>query len=203
MVVYQGDLTKENVDAIVNPSNDRLQHDAGTALAIVKAGGRSIQNDSDAIMKTRMKRPLQPGEVELTAGGRLPCRFVVHAVCPVWTHHQPNTAMQLLYNAVINSLDLACRNGARSVSVPAINSGLYQVPVDVCARIQFDAVVYVASKVNKSSTLKEVHFVNIENSTNHTFVQEMEKRFRNSIKREKVEAILSKDTKEQEVQTKN
>ena len=201
LVVYQGDLTKENVDAIVNPANDHLQHGGGAAGAIVKAGGRSIQDESDDIMKKRGKRPLQPGEVELTAGGRLPCKFVVHAVGPVWNHHPPNTAMQLLSNAVFNSLCLACRNGARSVSIPAISSGLYQVPVDVCARVLFDTVVHFASKADKSTPLKEIHFVNIESSTNRTFVQEMENRFHGSIKREKVEASLLKDTKEHERQT--
>ena len=201
LVVYQGDLTKENVDAIVNPANDRLQHGGGAAWAIVKAGGKSIQDESDDIMKKRSKRPLQPGEVELTAGGRLPCRFVVHAVGPVWNHHPPNTAMTLLYNAVINSLSLACRNGARSISIPAISSGLYQVPVDVCARVLFDAVVYFASNASKSSPLEEIHFVNIESRTNSTFVQEMENRFRGSLKREKVETSLSHNTKEQERQT--
>ncbi|CAB3980995.1 E3 ubiquitin- ligase DTX3L [Paramuricea clavata] len=198
LVVYQGDLTKETVDAIVNPANDHLQHGSGAAGAILKAGGKSIQDESDYIMRKRGKRPLQPGEVELTAGGRLPCKFVVHAVGPVWNHHPPYTAMQLLYNAVINSLSLACHNGARSVSIPAISSGLYQVPVDVCARVLFDAVVYFASKANKSSPLEEIHFVNTESSTNRTFVQEMENRFRGSIKRDKVEASVSKDTKEQE-----
>jgi O-acetyl-ADP-ribose deacetylase (regulator of RNase III) len=202
LVVSQGDLTKESVDAIVNPANDRLQHDAGTALAIVKAGGRSIQDESDDIMRKRSRR-LQPGEVELTAGGQLPCKFIAHAVCPVWDHHPRSTAIQLLYNAVINSWNLACRNGARSISIPAISSGLYKGPVDVCARVLFDAVYYFANKADKSSSLEEIHFVNIDSSTNRTFVQEMEKRFRGSIKREKVEAIFSKDCKQQEVRTKN
>ncbi|CAB4041117.1 E3 ubiquitin- ligase DTX3L, partial [Paramuricea clavata] len=201
LVVYQGDLTKENVDAIVNPANDHLQHGGGAAGAIVKAGGRSIQDESDDIMRKRGKRPLQPGEVELTAGGRLPCKFVVHAVGPVWNRHPPNTAMQLLANAVFNSLCLACRNGARSISIPAIGSGLYQVPVDVCARVLFETVVHFASKADKSSSLEEIHFVNIDSSTNRKFVQEMEKRFHGSLKREKVETSLSHNTKEQERQT--
>ncbi len=202
LLVYQGDLTKENVDAIVNPANDRLQHGGGAALAIVKAGGSSIQDDSDDIMRKRGKRPLQPGEVEVTNGGQLPCKFIVHAVGPIWNQHPPNTAMQLLYNAVYNSLHVAAHNGARSISIPAIGSGLYKVPVDTCARVLFDAVVNFASNAHKTSPLKEIHFVNIESSTNRKFVQEMEKRFlgSNSIKREKVEAILPKD-KEQDRET--
>ncbi len=203
LVVYQGDLTKENVDAIVNPANDRLQHGGGAAGAIVKAGGRIIQDESDDIMWKRGRRLLQPGEVELTGAGQLPCKFIVHAVGPIWSQHSPNTAMQLLYTAVYNSLCVACRNGARSISIPAIGSGLYKVPVDTCARVLFEAIVNFASNADKTSPLEEIHLVNIESSTNRKLVQEMEKRFpgSNSIKREKVEAILSKDTKERDRQT--
>ena len=194
LVVYQGDLTKENVDAIVNPANDRLQHGGGAAGAIVKAGGRSIQDASDEIMRKRSRRPLQPGDVEVTEAGRLPCNFVVHAVGPIWSQHTPNAAMQLLYDAVLKSLYLAYRNGARSISIPAIGSGLYKVPVDVCARVLFDAVVYFAGNIDKSNNpLKEIHFVNIDFPTSRAFVQEMEKRFPGSI-RGTVKSVLSNDT---------
>ena len=199
LVVYQGDLTKENVDAIVNPANDRLQHGGGAAGAIVKAGGRSIQDASDDIMRKRRDRPLQPGDVEVTEAGRLPCKFVVHAVGPIWNHHTPNTAKQLLYEAVSRSLFLASRNGAKSISVPAIGSGLYKVPVDVCAQVLFDAVINFATNTNKSSHLKEIHFVNIDSPTNRAFLQEMEKRFSGPT-REKIE-ILRENVKEQERQT--
>ena len=199
LVVYQGDLTKENVDAIVNPANDRLQHGGGAALAIVKAGGRIIQDASDDIMRKKGYRSLQPGDVQATVAGRLPCKFVVHAVGPIWNQHTPNAAMQLLYDAISNSLYLACRNGARSISIPAIGSGLYKVPVDVCARVLFDAVINFAANMDKSSPLKEIHFVNIDFSTNRTFLQEMEKRF-SGFTREKIK-ILPKDAKEQERQT--
>ena len=194
LVVYQGDLTKENVDAIVNPANDRLQHGGGAAGAIVKSGGRSIQDECDQIMRKRGHRSLQPGDVEVTVAGRLPCKFVVHAVGPIWGQHTPNAAMQLLYDAVLNSLYLAYRNGARSISIPAIGSGLYKVPVDVCARVLFDAVVYFAGNIDKSNNpLKEIHFVNIDFPTSRAFVQEMEKRFPGSI-RGKVESIVPNDT---------
>lgn len=189
LVVYQGDLTKENVDAIVNPANDHLQHGGGVAEAIVKAGGRSIQEACDDIMKRRRHRPLQSGDAEVKEAGRLPCRFVVHAVSPIWSQHTQNVAMQLLYDAVLNSLYLACRNGVRSISIPAIGSGLYKVPVDVCARVLFDAVITFATNMDKSSPLKEIHFVNIDFTTNYAFLQEMEMRFPGCV-REKLESIL-------------
>ena len=199
LAVYQGDLTKENVDAIVNPANDRLQHGGGAAGAILKAGGRSIQDESDNIMKRRGRRPLQPGDVEATGAGRLPCKFVIHAVGPIWSQHTPNTAMQLLYDAVSRSLYLAGQNGATSISIPAIGSGLYKVPVDICARVLFDAVINFSANRNRSNPLRDIHFVNIDFPTNDVFVQEMEKRFPDSI-RENVKAELSKDATEQEGQ---
>ena len=199
LVVYQGDLTKENVDAIVNPANDSLKHGGGAAGAIVKAGGRSIQDESDDIMKKRGRRPLQPGDVEVTGGGRLPCKFVVHAVGPIWSQHSSDTAMRLLYDAVSRSLHLAGQNGATSISIPAIGSGLYKVPVDVCAGVLFDAVIDFSANRNKSYLLREIHFVNIDFSTNRVFVQEMEKRFPDSV-RENVKAVLLKDATEQERQ---
>ena len=192
LVVYQGDLTKEKVDAIVNPANDSLKHGGGAAWAIVKAGGRSIQDESDDIMKRRRHRPLQPGDAEVTGAGRLPCKFVVHAVGPIWSQHSPNTAMQLLYNAVSKSLYLAGQIDATSISIPAIGSGLYKVPVDICARVLFDAVINFSANRNKSIALKKIHFVNIDFSTNNAFVKEMEKRFPDS---------LLKDSTGQERQT--
>ena len=194
LIVYQGDLTKEKVDAIVNPANDRLKHSGGAALAIVKAGGKSIQDESDDIMKKRSYRSLQPGEVEITGAGRLPCKFVVHAVGTVWNKHTSRTAMTQLCNAVLNSLDLACRNGAKSISIPAISSGLYGVPLDVCARVLFDAVICFA---RSDQTIREIRFVNIDSTTNRAFSKEMEKRFPGSIQRGNIEVMLSKDNREE------
>ena len=201
LVVYRGDLTKENVDAIVNPANDRLQHGGGAAGAIVRAGGKTIQDDSDKIMWSRGRKPLQAGEVTITDAGRLPCKFVVHAVGPVWSQHPPNTAKQILYNAVNNSLYIARRYNATSISIPAIGSGLYQVPVNICAEVLFEAVETFASNAEKTSPLREIRFVNIDKPTNRVFVQEMEKRFQGFVTREKVQASLPNNTRKEERHT--
>ena len=101
--------------------------------------------------------------------------------------------MQLLYDAVSRSLHLAGQNGATSTSIPAIGSGLYKVPVDVCARVFFNAVISHFS-ANRSNTLKEIRFVNVDLSTHHEFLQVIQKRFPGSIT-EKVEAFFSNDAK--------
>ena len=201
VVVYQGDLTKENVDAIVNPANERLQHNDGAAGAIAKAGGESIQEESDNIMCKESNGPFKAGEVIATGGGKLLCKFLVHAICPVWNHHAPNTAKQILHNAVTNSLNLACRYNATSISMPAIGAGLPQVPLNICAEVLFEAVENFASNEDKMSSLREIRFVNFDKPTNRVFLQEMKKRFPGSVTREKVEAFLPSDTKNQESQT--
>ena len=197
LVVYQGDLTKENVDAIVNPADDRLQLKDGTADAIVKAGGRSIQEEIVIIMWKKGNQPFQAGEVIATGGGQLLCKFLVHAICPVWNYYAPNTAKQMLHNAVTNSLNLACRYNATSISMPAIGAGLPQVPLNICAEVLFEAVENFASNAEKMSSLREIRFVNFDKPTNRIFLQEMKKRFPGSVTKEKVEAFLPSDTKKQ------
>ena len=73
--VYQGDICKETTDVIVNSANERLHHSAGAAKAIVQAGGKSIQDESDAIMKERRYYDLDPGQVVVTKAGKLPCNL--------------------------------------------------------------------------------------------------------------------------------
>ena len=197
LVVYKGDLMQESVDAIVNPANAQLQHGGVAAGAILKAGGKTIQDESDNIMKVRGKRPLQPGAVEVTGSGKLPCKFVIHAVGPIWGRDLEQITKSELYATIHNSLCLVCQNRAKSISIPAISSGLYQVPVEVCAQVLFNAVVDFTSS-NSGISLEEIRFVNIDSSTNRTFAREMEKRFGDKIKREKMESQLTNKTKGQE-----
>src|SRR3990170_659673 len=80
--IVQGDITLENVDAIVNAANEHLQHGGGVAWAIVKRGGDVIQDESDAwIRKHGLVSHSRPA---WTSGGRLPAKYVIHAVGPVW-----------------------------------------------------------------------------------------------------------------------
>ena len=178
--VYEGDISKEKTDAIVNSANEQLKHSAGASEAIVRAGGKSIQDESDEIMKKRRYFDLLPGQVVATKAGKLPCNLVVHAVGPRWNnyqYHQKDTAKNALFSAVLNSLIIASQNDATSISMPAISSGLFGVPIQICAERLFAAATCFAMNAPSANPLKDIRFVNIDKKTTQTFVQEMKKRF--------------------------
>src|SRR6266403_2267158 len=108
----QGDITALKVDAIVNAANKYLAHGGGVAAAISRKGGPTIQQESDAIIEKR--GPLSTGGAVITSGGKLPAKFVIHVVGPVWNEHDPAEADNLLRAAVRNSLTLAGEKGLRS-----------------------------------------------------------------------------------------
>jgi putative ATPase len=129
--IVQGDITTLRVDAIVNAANEYLKHGGGVAAAISRRGGSVIQQESDALIEKL--GPLSTGEAAITGGGKLPARFVIHAVGPVWSEHQPSEADDLLRRAVRNSLVIAEENGLKSVAFPAISTGIYGFPIERAA----------------------------------------------------------------------
>ena len=198
--VYQGDITKEVVDVIVNPANEDLMHSAGAAAAIVKAGGKIIQDDSDEIRKQRRGKRLVPGEVVVTKAGNLPCNFIIHAVGPRWSNYnQKEEAKNVLNCAVINCLNVAIQHGARSISVPAISSGIFGVPVDLCAEVLFQVATNFAQNAPNFVTLKEIRFVNIDKPTSQVFAQEMKKMYGISVYQENMDVLHSSIVRENKI----
>lgn len=183
VVVYQGDLVEENVDVIVNPANESLDHCGGAAQAIAKAGGKAIQKQSNEIMRKR-GRKLVAGEVEVTVAGNLPCKFIVHAVGPRRNEHSQKSAENALFTAAMDSLSIASKNGAKSISIPAISSGVFGIAVDFCACVLFNAVEAFAKEKHKVKDLHEIRFVNIDKSTTDVFKQEMSKRYSTKLQKE-------------------
>jgi O-acetyl-ADP-ribose deacetylase (regulator of RNase III) len=114
-----GDMTKERVDAIVNAANTHLAHGGGLAGAIVARGGTVIQQESDRLA------PVATGDAAVTSSGDLPCRWVIHAVGPVWGQGSENASLR---SAVRSSLDRAAELGANSVALPAISTGIFGYP---------------------------------------------------------------------------
>ena len=195
--VYQGDITKETANVIVNPANEHLNHSAGAAGAIIKAGGKSIQDESDEIMKKRQYCDLKPGEVVVTKAGNLPCDMIVHTIGPRWADYysyQKDTAKNVLFSAVLNSLKVASRHGAASISMPAISSGIFGVPLSICVEILFAAATNFAKNAPSRNPLKDIRFVNIDKTTTQAFAQEMKKRFGSSVHRENIEVFHFSDT---------
>ena len=155
--VVQGDLTQEPVDAIVNAANEGLAHGGGVAGAIVRAGGREIQRESDAWVRQHGRVPT--GRAAITSAGRLPCRYVIHAVGPVWRGRGDED--QLLALAVSSALALAAEHGLRSVSLPGISTGIFGFPKERGARVILRAVLDSLAQ----HPLAEVNLTNIDDQT--------------------------------------
>lgn len=141
----QGDITALKVDAIVNAANTHLAHGGGVALAISRKGGPLIQEESSALVAKR--GPLETGEAVITSGGKLPAKFVIHTVGPVWGDAPPATSDKQLRSAVRNSLALADEKGLKSIAFPAISTGIYHFPVERAATLMLaEAADYLAGK---------------------------------------------------------
>lgn len=111
-------------------------HGGGVAGAISSNGGPEVQKESNEYIEKHGRIPT--GEVGVTGPGRLRCRYIIHAVGPMWSSRiTPQENCQLLANAVINTLKKANELGCSSVSIPAISSGIFGFPKPLCAQVFF------------------------------------------------------------------
>jgi O-acetyl-ADP-ribose deacetylase (regulator of RNase III) len=129
----QGDITKERVDAIVNAANSSLLGGGGVDGAIHRGAGPQL------IEACRPLGGCAPGDVKATPGFRLPAKWVLHAVGPVWQGGSQGEA-GLLASCYRRALEVAADLGASSVAFPAISTGVYQFPRDLAARIAVETV---------------------------------------------------------------
>jgi len=166
--IVHGDLTKEQVDAIVNAANEHLAHGGGVAGAIVRKGGRVIQEESAAWV--REHGPVRTGTAAMTNAGRLPAAKVIHAVGPVWRGGKSGEEEDLA-NAVQSALALASEHKLATVSLPAISSGIFGFPKKLCAQVILKAVGEFFHK-HPDASVKEVNLVNIDHHTSSIFNQE-------------------------------
>lgn len=136
--IVQGDITRIPADAIANAANAQLIGGGGVDGAIHRAGGPTLMAELDALRPG--VAPLAAGGAVVTTAGRLPARFVFHAVGPIWRggqHGEPE-ALAACYRTCLR---LACERGCLSLSFPAISTGVYGYPADLAARIALDAVL--------------------------------------------------------------
>ncbi|RPI90732.1 MAG: macro domain-containing protein [Chloroflexi bacterium] len=164
--IIQGDLTTEEVDAIVNAANEHLQHGGGVAWAISKKGGPAIQKESDAWIRHR--GPVTHARPAWTSGGRLPAKYVIHAVGPVWGDGDEEDKLE---SAVTGSLRVADELKCASIALPAISTGIFGFPKERAARIIFSAVENYFVE-NTSSGLRQVRLVLFDRSTIDIFVDQ-------------------------------
>lgn len=151
--LLQGDITKLQVDAIVNAANSSLMGGGGVDGAIHRAGGKQILEECRAIVARQGR--CRTGEAVITSGGKLPAKYVIHTVGPVWNGGKKNEA-QLLTNCYTNSLQLGVTNNIESIAFPNISTGIYHYPKHDAAEI---ALRTVNSFLEQNNQLKKVIFI--------------------------------------------
>jgi O-acetyl-ADP-ribose deacetylase (regulator of RNase III) len=134
--LLKGDITKLEVDAIVNAANSSLLGGGGVDGAIHRAGGKAILDE--CIQIRNRQGGCDVGEAVITTAGALPAKFVIHTVGPRWNEGENQS--QKLKNCYLNSLQLAEENNLRSIAFPNISTGVYRYPKAAAAAIAIDAV---------------------------------------------------------------
>ena len=170
--LVQGDITAERVDAVVNAANRSLQHGGGIAGAIVRRGGKAIQEESDAWVRAH-------GEVTharpaVTGAGSLPCKAVIHAVGPVWGAGDEDEKLRA---AVTGALGEADARGFSSIAIPAISTGIFGFPKARAAAVLFQAIADFAAG-HPESSLNEIRVTILDDPTMAVFREEFNKRWK-------------------------
>ncbi len=153
IILLSGDITKVPVDAIVNAANSSLLGGGGVDGAIHRAAGKELLEACKKIRQNEYPQGLPVGEAVITKGFKLPAKYVIHTVGPVWKGGNHNEK-QLLKNAYENSLRLAEKYKLKSIAFPNISTGVYRFPKELAAEIAIDAVRNFEAK-----SLEKVYFV--------------------------------------------
>ncbi len=161
-----GDITKVKADAIVNAANRSLLGGGGVDGAIHRAGGKAILDECMRINEEQ--GGCETGEAVITTAGRLPAKYVIHTVGPVWTGGMKNED-KLLENAYTNSLKLAVKHGVQTIAFPNISTGVYGFPKKRAAGLAVNAV---REFLKDNDSIKEVTFVCFDEE-NHSLYREL------------------------------
>jgi O-acetyl-ADP-ribose deacetylase len=162
--LIKGDITDQNVDVIVNPANSYLKHGGGVAGAIVRKGGKIIQTESDKIGFVPV------GSSVITTSGELPCQAIIHTVGPKMGEGNEDFKLS---KSIHSSLSLASDNSYKSISIPAISSGIFGFPKDRCANILLDESIKFLQ--NNNTTLETIEFCIIDDETLFHFKNKFKK----------------------------
>jgi len=149
--IVRGDITTQDVDAVVNAANSSLMGGGGVDGAIHRRGGPQILEECKKVRATRYPDGLPTGKAVATTAGELPARWVIHTVGPVYSASEDRS--ELLRSCHTDSLAVADELGARSVAFPAISTGVYGYPLELAAPVALDAVASCDTRVS------EVRFV--------------------------------------------
>ncbi len=162
--ITQGDITVQRVDAIVNAANTSLLGGGGVDGAIHRAAGPEL------VAECRTLGGCPTGEAKITRGYRLPARWVIHTVGPVWRDGKRRED-ELLASCYRRSLELAVQNGVRTIAFPAISTGIYGFPLERATRI---AAREVCDFLEKNPAIEKVVFVCFDRHTYDVYTRELQ-----------------------------
>lgn len=163
--ICQGDITRSSADAIVNAANSSLNHGGGVALAIASKGGKVITRESRAWVKKH--GPVTHEAPALTNSGNLPCKYVIHAVGPVWGEGNEE---KKLASAIQGSIKLANKMRLESIAFPAISTGIYGFPIDRASKIFMREINGFLSHPN-STVPKNIKIILFDDKATNTFLE--------------------------------
>lgn len=167
ITMVEGDITKQHVDAVVNAANNTLLGGGGVDGAIHRAAGPGLLAECRTIGGCRT------GDAVITRGYRLPAKWVIHTVGPVW-HGGKSGEAGLLADCYRNSLRLAIEHDIRTIAFPSISTGAYGYPIDQASRI---AVETVAEFLKHDQSILEVRFVCFNERTYDAFERALKEHF--------------------------
>ena len=165
--VFVGDITEQDVEAVVNAANSSLLGGGGVDGAIHRAGGPEILQECREIRRTRFPEGLPTGEAVITTGGKLLALYVIHTVGPIYGEHRGKEA-ELLANCYHNSLTLAVEKNLSSIAFPAISTGVYGYPQEEAAEVSSKTI---ENFLATDRQLKEVRLVFFQARDAEVFVE--------------------------------
>lgn len=166
IVLVRGDITEQEVDAMVNAANSSLMGGGGVDGAIHRKGGPAILEECKRIRAERLPDGLPTGQAVATTAGNLPARWVIHTVGPVYAKREDRSG--LLASCHVDSLRVADELGVRTVAFPAISTGVYGYPVEEAAPVAVEAVR------TANTSVEEVRFVLFDQATHRAFSRAVE-----------------------------
>ena len=158
--LIQGDITKVEVEAIVNAANEKLVGGGGVDGAIRRAGGEEVVKECDEIRARQGGCPT--GKAVITTGGNLPAQYIIHTVGPIWSGGNADEA-KLLASCYKESLQLAAENEVKSIAFPSISTGVYGYPTEKASAVALETIRDLAE--SNATMPEQIQFVLFDDAT--------------------------------------